>query len=209
MFWPIGPRVEDPARMKELSDALAALVWDQETTPAALKVVFEQLSRLAHAELRYYYMRRKAAARRAGAFRLLAWLLGTIGVLVPVVQPLFTSLPSTFLNWGYLAIALAGAFVVADSVFSGTEAHSRYVTAQLRIESIFSKFALEWQALRIAYDSQPSSLAATALIERAIAYAGSFHESLGVETAEWKTTMDRVREQLSQQASSKSGAGTA
>jgi len=203
-WWPIGPRVEDPIRIKEFSDALRTLSWDQASRRASLIVVFDQLSSLAHAELRYYYMRRKAASRRAATFRFLAWLLGTVGVLTPVVHPLLESPPAKFLSWGFLAIALAGACVVADTVFSGTEGHGRYVTTQLKLERLFSKFSLEWQALLVLYDSQPSPESAASLIERAIVYADSFHESLDSETAKWRATMQRVREELAKNSKGRS-----
>ena len=67
MWWPIGPRVEDPVRLKEFSDDLGVLRWDDSSRRKSLIEVFDQLSRLAHAELRYYYKRRKAASRRAAA----------------------------------------------------------------------------------------------------------------------------------------------
>lgn len=209
MFWPIGPRVEDPIRLKEFSDALSALRWEDSARRTSLIAVFDQLSRLAHAELRYYYIRRKAASRRATAFRFMAWLLGTLGVLAPVVNPLFGTPPPKLLSWGFLAIALAGAFVVADTVFSGTEGHARYVTTQLKLEGLFSKFALEWQALLVLYDDQPTAETAANLIERAIVYANSFHESLNSETAEWQATMQRVREELAKSASAGNGQNAA
>jgi hypothetical protein len=196
LWWPIGPRVEDPVRLKMFSDALRILHWDGSERRNSLVVVFDQLSALAHAELRYYYIRRKAASRRAAAFRFMAWLLGTLGVLAPVVNPLFDAPPPKLLSWGFLAIALAGAFLVADTVFSGTEGHGRYVTTQLKIEGLFTKFTLEWQALLVLYDSQPTPESAASLLERAIIYADGFHESLSSETAEWKATMQRVREEL-------------
>lgn len=209
MWWPIGPRVEDPIRLKEFSDALRVLSWDQASCKNSLVVVSDQLCNLAHAELRYYYMRRKAASRRATAFRFLAWLFGTVGVLTPVVHPLLESPPEKFLSWGFLAIALAGAFVVADTVFSGTEAHARYVTTQLKLERLLSKFQLEWQALRVLYDSQPSPESAASLIERAIVFADSFHESLDSETAEWKATMQHVRAELAKHTKDGTAQGAA
>lgn len=208
-WWPIGPRVEDPVRLKEFSNALRALHWDESSRRDSLASVFDQLSRLAHSELRYYYKRRKAASRRAAAFRFMAWLLGTLGVLAPVVNPLFDPPQPKLLSWGFLAIALAGAFVVADTVFSGTEGHGRYVTTQLKLEGLFSKFSLEWQALLILYDDQPTAESAASLIERAIVYVDSFHESLSSETAEWQATMQRVREELAKSAPASNGDGAA
>lgn len=200
-WWPIGPRVEDPIRIKLLSDSIGSLSWSAQTTRQALSVIFDQLSKLAHAELRYYYMRRKAAGKRATFFRVCAWVLGTTGLLIPLMHPLITTPSPHMLAWGYLAIATAGSFVVADTVFAGTEGQARYVITQLDLERQYTQYSLEWQALLIAYDSQPSPQCAVALIEKAISYAESFHRALASETAEWKETMARVKAELKQQSS--------
>jgi len=84
-----------------------------------------------------------------------------------------------------------------------------YVSTQLKLEGLFSKFALEWQALLVLYDSQPTAESAASLLERAIIYANSFHESLNSETAEWKATMQRVREELARPAAAGSAQGAA
>jgi hypothetical protein len=191
-------------RIKQFSEIISTLVWDRENSRASLIRVFNELSQLALAELRYYYSRRKAASRRASTFRFFAWLLGVVGVATPIAHPIFPNVSDKFLNWGYLAVALAGAFVVADKVFSGSEAHARFVAAQLRIEQVYSKFALEWQALLLAYDSEPSPVSAAALLEKAIGYADTFHDSLGAETTEWRSTLKGVREELERQAQAKS-----
>lgn len=199
-WWPIGPRVEDPIRIKLLTDAVSLLTWNSQNTRQSLRVIFDQLSILAHAELRYYYMRRKAAGRRATFFRVCAWSFGTVGLLTPLFQPLLIDPPINLLAWGYLAIATAGAFVVADTVFSGTEGQARYVITQLDLERQYTRFSLEWQALLIAYENQPSPEGAVALIEKAINYAESFHKALASETAEWKDTMAKVKAELKQQS---------
>jgi hypothetical protein len=49
-WWPIGPRVEDPIRIKLLTDAIADLTWSSQNTRQSLSVIFDQLSLLAHAE---------------------------------------------------------------------------------------------------------------------------------------------------------------
>jgi hypothetical protein len=113
---------------------------------------------------------------------------------------LLSNPPPDLLARGYLAIAAAGAFVVADNVFSGTEGHARYVITQLDLERQYTQFSLEWQALLIAYDSQPSPQGAIALIEKAVSYAESFHKALASETVEWKATMAKVKEELKQQS---------
>lgn len=208
VFWPVGPRVEDPIRIKLLSDAISSLSWTPKDMRESLLEVFNQLSILTHAELRYYYARRKAAGRRAVIFRIVAWTLGSAGLLLPLLQPLIQPPLPNLLAWGYLSIAVAGSFVVADKVFSGTEGHSRYVGTQLDLERQYTQFALEWQASMVLYDVQPSAKGAVELLALALKYADSFHKALASETSDWKATMTRIQGEIEEQTSpsSKNGA---
>ncbi|OYD50533.1 hypothetical protein CBY09_10875 [Acidovorax kalamii] len=203
MPWPIGPRVEDPIRIKEFTSALNALRWDITIARASLATVFDELGRLAHAEIRYYYARRKVAGWRGAWFRGLAWLFGTAGVLVPVIHPILLDPPKTFLSFGYLAIAGAGALLVADSVFGGSAAHGRFTTTQLKLEHVYEKFSLEWQVLLAAYDAQPEAHAAVRLLERAISFVDALHGEIASETAAWKVTLQEIKEELERQQKAK------
>ncbi len=112
--YPIGPRVEDPVRIAEFTERIGKLNWGLQDQRASLNSLFVGLSDLAHAEIRYYYSRRVSSRRLSRTFRFLAWLLGTMGLMVPVVRPVLTGTPDILLSWGYIAFALAGAVLVAD-----------------------------------------------------------------------------------------------
>ena len=88
-------------------------------------------------------------------------------------------------------------------MFSGTEGHARYVTAQFRIEHLYSKFALEWQVMLLRYDVMPSSECVNEMLNKAIFFVDSFHESLNSETVEWKSALRKLSEELSLQEKSK------
>jgi hypothetical protein len=185
------PAVEDPIRISRFTERLAALGWVQDQLRTSLTTVFSELSALAQAELRYYYLRRDGSRKLSRLCRLGAWSLGSLGILVPLLHPVLEGLvPKNFLSWGYVAFGIAGVILVADNVFAGTQAHQRYVRAQLEIEKIYTVFALEWQALMIKHDSAPSADSASALLARAIEFSTAFHGSMGSETAEWQKAMN-------------------
>lgn len=202
--WPFGLPAEHPIRISEFSDRIKSLSWAATNIRPSLTEVFEEVSRLAGAEIFYYYSRRKAASFRAKIFRFCSWLSGSIGILTPVLAPLIEEAPENFLSWGYLAVAIAGIFVVADNVFSGSGAHARFVATQLRVEHSFTNFALEWQALLLVYDSDPGPVKALSLLEKATSYLDKLHDSLGEETSEWRATLNNVREELKRQGSNRS-----
>lgn len=181
--WPLGPRVEDPVRVKEFADAVRGLVWTEASSRESLDTLFHHLAKLARAEVQYYYMRRKGARLKAAWIQFGTWVLATVGVLVPFIQPLVVG--RDILPWGYLSLAIAGALVVADRLFLASEGHGRYTTTQLRIEGAFSEFSLKWCEALLEVDRLPTLTAVRKAIQLAQEFASVLHVSLGAETAEW------------------------
>lgn len=199
-IWPFAPKVEDPIRIKEFSDALVALRWVGANRRDALCQIFECVSRLAQAEVRYYFSRRKKSGFIASWFRFLSWMFGSAGILVPLIYPLISEATEKFLSAGYLLVAIGGVFLVADKVFNGSEGHARYVTAQLRVEHAFAVFAIEWQALFKKFDEGPLTEDTTALFQLAVKFIENLYGALGNETAEWKTATDAAIQELNRKA---------
>jgi hypothetical protein len=198
-------RVEDPARIVNLTERLAALSWKAQEQRESLRVLFECLADLTQAEIRYYYDRRVSSRRLSRICRVIAWLFGTAGVMVPVVAPAWPGAPANLLSLGYIAFALAGSALVADTAFAGSVAHQRYTKTQLALEQLYTVFAIEWQAFVASVDVAPSQERVSAAIGRAVTYCGALHEVLGTETTEWRITMDKAREALNRLASAKDG----
>jgi hypothetical protein len=198
--WPLGLPVEDPIRLREFSQKMAELNWGNNHVRVSITAIFEEVSRLVQAELQYYYQKRQAASRRAKIFRFAAWTSGSLGILTPIVYPLWINPPENFLSWGYLAVALSGIFVVADKVFSGSEAHARFVSTQLKLEYSYSKFVMEFQILLLAYDNGPTPINAINIIAKVLNFIDIFHDSLGAETTEWKEALASAKEELGLQA---------
>ena len=209
--WPLRwtstavPRVEDPIRIVQLTERIAALSWKAQEQRESLRVLFQSLSDLTQAEIQYYYTQRCSARRLSRFCRAAAWLLGTIGVLVPVLAPVLPVAPASWLSWGYIAFALAGSALVADKTFAGSTAHQRYTRTQLQLEQLYTLFAIEWQTLVAALDTSPGADRLTAAILRAVDYCKALHQTLGAETAEWSATMDAVMEDLKNRTSGKAG----
>jgi hypothetical protein len=181
--WPLGPRVEDPVRLKEFGEAIRSLAWTQKEARESLDILFHHISKLTQGEVRYYYMRRKWARLISWWLNVGTWTLGTCGVLIPFAQPLVKS--ESLLQWGYLALAFAGTLVIADRLFLATEGHSRYTTTQLEVEAAFSDFALAWNVKMFAVDRHNTEASVLEALTLAQGYAKELHVTLGLETAEW------------------------
>lgn len=187
--WPFGLKVEDPIRISEFAALLRTLKWGQNDCRAALVAVFDGVTDLVQAELRYYFQRRKASRSLSASLRFLTWLLVSIGILIPIAAPLLSTKPDNFLSWGYVVFALAGVALAADKVFAGTDAHQRYVSAQLRIEYRYSDFALQWQQAMLSFDSNPGPEQAKQALQVAAQFMQEFHALLQGETDAWGKAM--------------------
>ncbi len=189
--------IEDPGRISRFTAALKELDWKPESYRTSLDVVFKELSDLTQAEIEYYYSRRTSSRMLSRLVRFLAWALGSFGLLIPLIQPaLGAAAPSAFLSWGYIAFGLAGSALIADTVFAGTQAHHRYVKAQLDLEQLYTVFSLEWQALLVKLESSPTSDNAIVLIDRAVAHSKAFHGAMGTETSEWQKSINEGMAEL-------------
>lgn len=189
--------VEHPSRISLFTNATASLSWTPQSYKASLEVLYLELSKLAYAEIEYYYGKRVSSKRISGICRFLAWLLGSIGILVPLLKPVLGEhLPSDFLSWGYVAFGFSGVILLFDSLFSGTQAHQRYTTSQLELEKIYTVFSLEWQACAVKLSAEPTAASAMDLLERAVAFANELHRVLGAETSSWQEAVNKSLEDL-------------
>lgn len=189
--------VEHPSRISLFTNAIASLPWASQSYKASLDVIFLELSKLAYAEIEYYYGKRVSSRRISGICRFLAWLLGSIGILVPLLKPVFGEhLPSDFLSWGYVAFGFSGVILLFDSLFSGTQAHQRYTTSQLELEKTFTVFSLEWQARTVKLSAEPTAASAIDLLERSVVFVNEIHRVLGVETSSWQEAVNKSLEEL-------------
>ena len=189
--------IEDPSRLVAFTDALASLDWKSDSYHLSAEILFRRLSDLMQAEVQYYYERRRQSRMISKACRFIAWLLGTVGILIPLIQSIWEEKPPVqLLPWGYIAFGAAGAALIFDNVFAGTQAHQRYTATQLELEKVYTVFALEWQAqlLKLTTDRSPES--ALQLVNRAVAFATELHRVMGAETFAWQEAVNKALSEL-------------
>lgn len=137
------PRIEDPDRLRRFLEAVSALNWNGDSSDA-LKSTFAALDSLVLDEIIFYYRARKKQRFFSVSTRGLALALLTAGVGAPL---LVGADPGTF-KWlqpyGYSLLAAAGAVLMANRMFGATGGHIRYVTAQLELERLLTKYRLSW-----------------------------------------------------------------
>ena len=101
-------RPEDPRRIQAFRSKIEGLKWEKQSAVGSLSTLFAAVDDLAEAEVQYYYRRRGTRAWFSGPTRTLAWLLGTVGLLLPLlagtVEPMFK-------EWGQYGYTLGETLV--------------------------------------------------------------------------------------------------
>lgn len=147
-WWIFGrsvERIEDPLRLSTFADALRNLDWAEPRAGESLDAVAAAVTELFRAEVSYYYNRRKGRRVLGRILRTLAFLIGSAGLLCPLIE---AAGGPALAKSGYVLLAAAAACLAANRLVGGTHGHVRYVTAQYEIERLLSGFAIDWQEWR-------------------------------------------------------------
>ena len=180
-------RPEDPIRLGEFREATQELLWDEEHVIESLSQLFRAVDDLAEAEVKYYYRRRTTRAWISGISRLVAWVSGTIGLLLPLLAATATPEFKDFALYGYVFIAIAASGLAANSLFAGTEGHIRFVTTQLELEKLITKARISWcRYLELRASDSEDYEAGFLLIQE---YATELHTTTIAETGRWGETI--------------------
>jgi hypothetical protein len=94
----------------------------------------------------YYYRRRGTRATISGAFRIVAWALGSIGLILPLLSATDILALKPLGQFGYTFLAAAACLLAANSLFGGTSGHIRFVSAQLELEKLITLSRISWFA---------------------------------------------------------------
>ena len=144
-MWPLkkNKRVEDPDRLKRFLEVLSPLDW-QNAPKESLEKTFSALNDLVYHEILFYYRARKNRRKFSIITRGSAVLLGTLGVLSPLLAGADPDLFKHLAAYGYPLLAAAASMLLINRLFGATGGHIRYVTAQLELERALTTFRLEW-----------------------------------------------------------------
>ncbi|WP_322846520.1 SLATT domain-containing protein [Pseudomonas sp. B33.4] len=200
---------QKPEPFKAFLDALKS-IHGAKQDKASLKRIVEEMNTLIHNNVDYYARVGKRHSSRATITRWTAIVFGTIGVLAPLlggINDCFKGL----VGWGYPALAIAGAAMLADRSFGYTRGHIRYVIARLELKHLMTNFQVQW-SLWLANNPQeqlqPHQLKEVeALLQTFVDRA---HEIVMAETAVWGIAvvedMQELKNLIGQNSQTKSDA---
>jgi len=176
-------RPEDPIRLSAFRNATQGLVWNEEHLAESLGELFRAVDNLAEAEVRYYYRRRTTRAWISGMSRFVAWVSGTIGLLLPLLAATANPELRDVAQYGYVFIAVAASGLAANSLFGGTEGHIRFVSTQLQLEKLMTRARISWcRYLASKAGNSEDYEAGFSLIQD---YANELHTTTIAETGRW------------------------
>lgn len=178
---------EDPRRIEEFRARTEELSWEADKVEGSLRTLFAAVDALAESEIAYYYRRRGTRAWISGVTRLAAWILGSVGLLLPLLSGTASARWEDWGQYGYVFLAGAASVLAANSLFAGTEGHIRFVSTQLELERLVVASRVEWYrylALPRATDEDISRG-----FELILDYAHRLHGTVLQETGRWGDTL--------------------
>lgn len=178
---------EDPGRIIDFRTRTEALEWDPPHVEASLRTLFAAVDALAEAEIAYYYRRRGTRAWISGLARFAAWVLGSIGLLLPLLAATASPRWQEWAQYGYVFLAAAASALAANSLFAGTEGHIRFVSTQLELERLVVASRVEWyRYLALPRNGDEELARGFGLI---LDYAQNLHGAVLKETGRWGETL--------------------
>jgi hypothetical protein len=137
-----------------------------------------------------WYLERKTGKQQAAqALRFLAIILTTIGGVIPLlaasrILPLQTNME--YGQFGYVALALAGACVLLDKFFGYSSSWMRYITTAMKLQRLLEEFNLDWAMLASAVQSEfATATERESLLKRVQTFLHAVLAEVESETAAW------------------------
>ncbi len=188
--WVRKLRPEDPRRIRKFRDRMAGVSWDKASLVESLSQLFEAVDDLAEAEVKYYYRRRGTRASLSGLFRILAWVLGSIGLLLPLLSATDQPALKPLGQYGYSFLAAAASFLAANSLFGGTSGHIRFVSTQLELEKLITTSRVSWcEFLAMLHSTELSDAEIKGGFTLIQEYSQGLYAKTIAETGNWGETL--------------------
>ena len=164
--------------------------WSSGNREDSLKRLYKFAYDTATEAIKWYW-RKKWKGRVGRALRFFAIVLTAAGGLMPLLLAAdiesfwgYTLHP----QYGYILVALAGAFIGVDRFFGYSSTWIRYVTTATTIQTGFTKFQLEWSAERARMGGgEPSAEECATLIQKLLELLSFVRDEVEKETNAWAT----------------------
>ncbi|MFK7974819.1 MAG: SLATT domain-containing protein [Halioglobus sp.] len=190
-------------RLADFFQKTEGLNWSKEDVRKSLAALFKEVDKLAMAEVQYYYRQRTTRRRYSRLGRLVAWALGSGGILAPLISAAEPERFQYIAPYGYVLIAAAASVLAINSLMGGTDGHIRFTATQIRLEQIITSYRIKWfNFLAQIFDDENGQNRGFEIISN---YATALHEETVSETGVWGQTLTAELDKFSKKMDSKSG----
>ncbi|MBM0230579.1 SLATT domain-containing protein [Micromonospora sp. STR1_7] len=131
-------------------------IREDAATYQGLAAVFSWAEASAEAAIRWYLWRKTSRSRWSKACRGLAILFGVGGGLVPLLHAANAGMPAP--EWGFVLLASAGGFLLADRLFGFSSSWMRFMHTQAVLQSELNEIRvsyLAWLSRNAGHDTPP------------------------------------------------------
>jgi hypothetical protein len=172
---------------------------DNDAKCAYLTAVYNHTVETAKDAIGWYLINKVPQKRWARTIRLAAIFFTTIGGLIPLIAAskvltMWTvsttnsngaagTIGIEFSQFGYVALALAGACILLDKYFGFSSAWIRYLTTATMLQRLLHEFCLDWAALDVCREGQAPQF--ESLLRRAQTFITRVRTEVEKETADW------------------------
>jgi hypothetical protein len=184
-------KIEDPKRIRLFLEKTASLDWS--SANESLSTLQSEAFELLNHEVAYYYRIRQNKKSLSGYLRFGMLLFGALGVLAPLAE---VAKLYEVGNYGYLLLAVSGAFLTANNIFGGTTGHARFVTTQLQLEKIIVVGTVKWSELenKLNQDTNDASEVQLEMFQFIISTLEEAYQLIIDETTEWNESLQAAME---------------
>jgi hypothetical protein len=191
-----------------------AILSDMSLNPSDQAAYLEGIRKYAEGQttqaINWYLKRKGPISLISKGLRFAAIVLGTIGGLLPLLPaPLMAAwlgpeAPNANAQFGYVFLALAGAFVLSDKLFGVSSNWMRYMTTVMALKRHQAEFEMDWARLLLDVEgNQPSADQQKNMLDRLTDFRLKVVGEMEQETHAWVAEFKSNLAQLEQQARSR------
>ncbi len=169
---------------------ISDLKWtDMESSAASVKIIHKHVLKKARDAGGWYQSKKNSRKRISKLLQLTALLTGVAGGLVPLLQPLWTELPS---NLGYVLIGLSAALLFANRFLGISSGWIRFVQTELLIQKATESFEIEWAQTMASMNGRPANpVQLSQLFDKLKHFATDINQLVEQETNAWAAQFDQ------------------
>jgi SMODS and SLOG-associating 2TM effector domain 2 len=173
--------------------------------------IYQYAGQKADEAISWYLSKKTGKQRMAQILRFAAIVLTTVGGLIPLViashvlpAPGNAAPAIEYGQFGYIALALAGACVFLDKFFGFSSGWMRYITTAMKLQRMREEFNVDWAILQSAtHSAVPDATEREAMLKCAqtflLAVMGEVESETTAWAAEYKSNLAELEKTARQQ----------